>query len=59
LRENWELCNPLQWWVGRWAQFPRLFCFARDLLAIPGMSQIILMVTLGELRRNTESTEIR
>lgn len=45
-REDWELCNPLQWWVGRRAQFPRLFCLARDLLAIPGMSQIILMVTI-------------
>jgi hypothetical protein len=44
--EDWELCNPLQWWVGRQAQFPRLFCLARNLLAIPGMSQIILMVTI-------------
>jgi len=36
-REDFDSCNPLQWWVGRKAQFPSLFCLARDLLSIPGM----------------------
>jgi hypothetical protein len=43
LCKDWELCNLLQWWVGQQAQFPCLFCLAHDLLAISGMSQIILM----------------
>jgi hypothetical protein len=34
--DNWELCNPLEWWVGRRAQFPTLFKLARDVLTIPG-----------------------
>jgi hypothetical protein len=36
--DKWELCNPLEWWVGRHAQFPNLFKLARDILTIPGMS---------------------
>jgi hypothetical protein len=29
--------NPIHWWLGRRAQFPNLFCMARDILCIPGM----------------------
>jgi hypothetical protein len=36
-REDFTLCDPVQWWVARKAQFPNLFCLARDLLTIPGM----------------------
>jgi hypothetical protein len=35
-REDFDTCKPLQWWVGRQAQFPSLYCLARDLLTIPG-----------------------
>jgi hypothetical protein len=36
LREDWEGCNPLHWWMGRRGQFPSLFGLAPDLLTIPG-----------------------
>jgi hypothetical protein len=35
--EDFDLCSPLEWWVGRRAQFPNLYCLARDILSIPGM----------------------
>jgi len=35
--EDFDACKPLQWWVGRQAQFPALYCLAQDLLMIPGM----------------------
>lgn len=34
--EDFEVCNPIQWWVGRRHQFPHLFQLARDVLCIPG-----------------------
>jgi hypothetical protein len=34
--EDFHSCNPIQWWVGRQIQFPRLFQLARDVLCIPG-----------------------
>jgi hypothetical protein len=34
--EDFDTCNPIQWWVGRRSQFPRLFQLARDILCIPG-----------------------
>jgi hAT family C-terminal dimerisation region len=36
--EDFNTCKPLQWWVGRQAQFPNLYCFAQDLITIPGVS---------------------
>jgi len=35
--EDFDLCKPLEWWVGQQAQFPNLFCLARDIFSIPGM----------------------
>jgi hypothetical protein len=35
-QEDFEACNPIQWWFGRRAQFPNLFWLARDILCIPG-----------------------
>ena len=35
--EDFERCDPIHWWMGRRAQFPNLFWFARDLLCIPGV----------------------
>lgn len=34
--EDFDACNPIHWWMGRRAQFPNLFCLARDILSIPG-----------------------
>jgi hAT family C-terminal dimerisation region len=34
--EDFDTCNPIQWWMGRRAQFPNLFRLARDILCIPG-----------------------
>jgi hypothetical protein len=36
-REDFAGCDPVQWWFARKAQFPNLFCLARDILSIPGM----------------------
>ena len=35
--EDFDPCNPLEWWVGQQAQFPNLYCLARDILSVPGM----------------------
>jgi hAT family C-terminal dimerisation region len=35
-QEDFDSCKPLQWWVGRQAQFPTLYCLVQDLLTIPG-----------------------
>ena len=36
-QEDFEKCNPVQWWYGRRAQFPNLYHLVRDLFSIPGM----------------------
>ena len=41
LQEDFETCDPLQWWVGRCSQFPNLSHFARDILSMPGMFKIL------------------
>ena len=33
---DFDLCNPIQWWMGWQAQFPSLFCLTHDILCIPG-----------------------
>jgi hAT family C-terminal dimerisation region len=35
-QEDFDMCRPLDWWLGRRAQFPNLYRLARDILAIPG-----------------------
>jgi hAT family C-terminal dimerisation region len=35
-QENFDTCDPIQWWVGRCSQFPNLSRLARDILSIPG-----------------------
>jgi hypothetical protein len=35
-RENFDTCNPLQWWASCRSQFPNLLQFAKDILLIPG-----------------------
>ena len=34
--EDFDACNLIHWWTGRKAQFPNLYCLARDILCIPG-----------------------
>ena len=36
-QEDFENCDPVQWWYGRRAQFPNLYRLAHDILSIPGM----------------------
>lgn len=40
-REDFLLYDPVQWWVAHKAQFPNLFCLARDLMTIPGAFTMI------------------
>jgi hypothetical protein len=42
--EDFDGCKPVQWWVGRRAQFPSLYCLARDLLTIPGMFSFVFFM---------------
>jgi hypothetical protein len=35
-QEDFDTCQPLDWWWGRCSQFPNLYCLAQDILAIPG-----------------------
>jgi hypothetical protein len=35
-QEDFDTCNPLQWWHGRRAQFPQLYHLVRDIFSIPG-----------------------
>ena len=34
--EDFNTCDPISWWIGHHSQFPDVFNFAHDLLAIPG-----------------------
>ena len=35
-QEDFNTCDPIQWWSGRRSQFPNLSRLARDILAMPG-----------------------
>jgi hAT family protein len=35
-QEDFDTCDPLQWWHGRRSQFPNLSRLARDIFSIPG-----------------------
>lgn len=54
-REDWDGCNPLQWWVGRRGQFPTLFHLARDILTIPGKCKNIFPVYYNILNASSGS----
>jgi hypothetical protein len=36
-QQDFETCDPLQWWAGRHSQFLNLSRFARDILSMSGM----------------------
>lgn len=39
--EDWEKCDPIEWWYTRRTLFPTLHRFALDMLSIPGESSNI------------------
>lgn len=43
-QEDFETCNPIQWWSGRRSSFPNLYRLACDVLAIPGEFSITYFV---------------
>jgi hypothetical protein len=45
--EDFDTCHPIQWWVGRRSQFPRLFQLARDILCIPGSAVAVERIFSG------------
>jgi hAT family protein len=45
--EDFEACNPIHWWIGRRAQFPNLFCMARDILCIPGKFLLVSLIQVA------------
>jgi len=53
--KDFDSCKPVQWWVGRQAQFPSLYCLAWDLLTIPSMFSFIFYVTRTLMRSSPGS----
>jgi hAT family C-terminal dimerisation region len=42
-REDFDTCEPLNWWRGRRSQFPRLYRLVLDIFSIPGKLCIIIL----------------
>lgn len=36
--------DPVQWWFTRRTESPRMYCMARDLMAIPGVSCTLFLI---------------
>jgi hypothetical protein len=49
--EDFDACNPIHWWIGRRAQFPNLFCMARDVLCIPGELSVLYRMLFKHISR--------
>jgi len=45
-REDFDTCEPLNWWRGRRSQFPTLYRLVCDIFSIPGKSCIHLLLGL-------------
>ncbi|KAG6906817.1 hypothetical protein DXG01_011809 [Tephrocybe rancida] len=45
--EPFDDCRPLQWGLGRRAQYPNLYQLMRDILAIPGSAVAVERIFLG------------
>ena len=54
-QEDFDLCKPLEWWLGRRSQFPNLYRLACDLFSIPGMFINVLMLIFNCLPCTTGS----
>lgn len=44
-QEDFESCNPVQWWHQRRAQFPNLYRLACNIFSIPGICSEVIFVT--------------
>lgn len=42
-QEDFDTCDPIQWWLGRRTSFPNLYRLACDLLSIPGVPLLFLL----------------
>ena len=42
-QEDFEKCNPIQWWYKWRAQFPNLYHLVQDIFSIPGMFLVFLL----------------
>jgi hypothetical protein len=51
-QEEFETCDPLQWWLGRKAQFPNLYRLSRDIFSIPGKFSFIRINSVLQLTTN-------
>ena len=41
--EDFDTCEPLNWWQGRHSQFPRLYRLVTDIFSIPGKLYMIIL----------------
>lgn len=55
--EDFDSCHPIHWWIGRRAQFPNLFCMARDMLSIPG--ELYLSLIQAACRVNIQYLQVQ
>ena len=44
--QDFQSCNPIQWWQSNRSRFPNLYCLARDILAIPGRLKLMFKLPL-------------
>ena len=42
-QEDFDSCNPIQWWLGRRTSFPNLYRLACDILSIPGELSVLFL----------------
>jgi len=56
--EDFDTCDPIQWWAGRRSQFPSLSRLARDILAIPGMFGLKLSCMILLMRRTMAGSAV-
>jgi hypothetical protein len=51
--EDFNACDPIQWWAGCHSQFPNLSHLACDILAIPGKLNLLKLLSLSILMLHT------
>ena len=43
-REDFDTCEPLNWWRGRRSQFPQLYRLVIDIFSIPGKQHMVICI---------------
>ena len=43
-REDFDTCEPLNWWRGRRSQFPQLYRLVIDIFSIPGKLHMVICI---------------